>query len=577
MKDYAEIIDSLIQISNAYNQNSYTSELRSELDKIKNEYLYLAVVGQFKRGKSTLINALIGSDILPTAILPLTSIITLIKYNEIIAAKVIFENDRETGIPLIELSNYITESANPSNIKKVKFVEVQYPSELLKNGIVLIDTPGIGSLFLHNTKSAESFIPKIDAAIFVLSVDPTITQTEYQFFKDVSSNIDRIIVVMNKIDLVDEKAKQEIVDYTRNIIGTSNNTHNYKTFPLSAKKALEAKQGIDKDLLLSCGIISLENELNGSIKTEKDSILQTNLLKKIDRFISLLYFSIELELNILKNPISTIEEKIKQFNNEKDKIINEKKATLYDFNGRIEELISELEDEMEDINKSQAVNLYNSVFVYLKSLKDMRKTELLSLTLAYLASIITSEFEQWRIDYESRLNQSYLEIVKVSSSNINGLIKKITDISIGLFNISSPLLMEALSFEKPSKFIYRVIDEPLFLEIDILKIFAYVLPRRLYLKMLLAKMKKEAKGKANVNSGKISSFYRVSILDSAFNFKYDVNDKIDQIIAYIDTTISEALIKRKLSKQELEPRIEKITQDLSLLNSTRLFENEYNG
>jgi small GTP-binding protein len=551
--------------------------LRSELDKIKNEYLYLAVVGQFKRGKSTLINALIGSDILPTAILPLTSIITLIKYNEIIAAKVIFENDRETGIPLIELSNYITESANPSNIKKVKFVEVQYPSELLKNGIVLIDTPGIGSLFLHNTKSAESFIPKIDAAIFVLSVDPTITQTEYQFFKDVSSNIDRIIVVMNKIDLVDEKAKQEIVDYTRNIIGTSNNTHNYKTFPLSAKKALEAKQGIDKDLLLSCGIISLENELNGSIKTEKDSILQTNLLKKIDRFISLLYFSIELELNILKNPISTIEEKIKQFNNEKDKIINEKKATLYDFNGRIEELISELEDEMEDINKSQAVNLYNSVFVYLKSLKDMRKTELLSLTLAYLASIITSEFEQWRIDYESRLNQSYLEIVKVSSSNINGLIKKITDISIGLFNISSPLLMEALSFEKPSKFIYRVIDEPLFLEIDILKIFAYVLPRRLYLKMLLAKMKKEAKGKANVNSGKISSFYRVSILDSAFNFKYDVNDKIDQIIAYIDTTISEALIKRKLSKQELEPRIEKITQDLSLLNSTRLFENEYNG
>ena len=193
-EQYSDKFDCLIQLSNDYNQLSFAAELKLELKKLKNEYLYLAVIGQFKRGKSSLINSLIGIDILPTAVLPLTSMITMIKFGEEQIVKVIFEDDKELLIPGHELFNYTTESGNPSNIKKVRFVEILYPSEFLKDGIILIDTPGIGSLFLHNTKSTESFIPKIDAAIFVLSIDPPITQTEFQFFEDIRLNVDNFIL-----------------------------------------------------------------------------------------------------------------------------------------------------------------------------------------------------------------------------------------------------------------------------------------------------------------------------------------------------------------------------------------------
>ena len=92
VKQYSDKFDCLIQLSKHYNLNDIASELKSESDKLKNEYLYLVVIGQFKRGKSTLINALIGNDLLPTAVLPLTSIITMIKFGEQQIVKIIFED-----------------------------------------------------------------------------------------------------------------------------------------------------------------------------------------------------------------------------------------------------------------------------------------------------------------------------------------------------------------------------------------------------------------------------------------------------------------------------------------------------
>ncbi|MGD1007592.1 MAG: dynamin family protein [Ignavibacteriaceae bacterium] len=573
-EQYSDKFDCLIQLSNDYNQLSFAAELKLELKKLKNEYLYLAVIGQFKRGKSSLINSLIGIDILPTAVLPLTSMITMIKFGEEQIVNVIFEDDKELLIPGHELFNYTTESGNPSNIKKVRFVEILYPSEFLKDGIILIDTPGIGSLFLHNTKSTESFIPKIDAAIFVLSIDPPITQTEFQFFEDIRLNVDKLYFVMNKIDLVSENAQKEVINYTKNILTASNHNLSPKIFPVSAKDASEAKMCNDKALLSQSGITALEDEIKSSIKSEKVSILRNNLQKKLDRFTSRLSFSLELELNALKTPINIFEDKIKQFNYEMYKIIREKKLALYNFNGQIDDLIIGLEIEMRDFNKRQAEGMFNSVTEYLMSLHKARKANLLSLTRDYFASKLTSDFEYWRLKFEARLYQNYLDIIKASALNINELIKKTADISAGLFNISSPLLLEEITFEKPSEFVYRTKDEPLFLEIDMLKIISYFYPRRFFIKLLLSRMEKEVEEKTMVNSGNVFSFYRVSILDTAFKFKYDMDEKTDQIIFYINSTISAALKNISISEQQLEPRLEKITKDLLLLNSIKLIENE---
>ncbi len=574
VKQYSDKFDCLIQLSKNYNLNDIASELKSESDKLKNEYLYLVVIGQFKRGKSTLINALIGNDLLPTAALPLTSIITMIKFGEQQIVKIVFEDESVLIILQHELHNYITEFGNPKNEKKVKLVEIIFPSEFLKDGIVLIDTPGIGSLFLHNTKSTESFVPKIDAAIFVLSVDPPITQTEFQFFEEVHSKVDKFYFVMNKVDLVDKKSGKEIIDYTKNILLSSRLNFDPKIFPISAKLALEERLCNDKSNHSTSGILLLENEIKSSIRLEKFAILQSSVKRNFDKYISQLSFSIELEQNALRTPVDIFTDKIRKFNFEMDKISGEKKLALYNFNGEISELITKLWDEVNEFSKSYSQTLYKNVAEYLESLnKTIPKTKLGPLAREYFASKLSFDFEEWRLKVEFNLMKRFSFIVDQSTSKINDLAKKVTEITANLFDISSPLELDKLVFKTASKFAYKTKDDPLFLEIDVYKLFPYLLPRNFLINLILKKMKNEINDKSGLNSGSIMGFYRNSIDEASLKFNYEMDGKVDQVIAYINSAVSAALKNKSLSEQLISTKLEKINDDLALLNSLKTIEN----
>jgi hypothetical protein len=142
------------------------------------------VLGQFKRGKSTLLNALLGAPVLPTGVTPVTAIPTFINAGSKAAARITFKDGKESLLTTIEseipdvLERYISEVKNPHNRLNVKCVETEVPSEFLDHGIVLIDTPGVGSTFVHNTRAAEAVLVECDAAVFVVSPDPPITEVE---------------------------------------------------------------------------------------------------------------------------------------------------------------------------------------------------------------------------------------------------------------------------------------------------------------------------------------------------------------------------------------------------------------
>ena len=104
--------------------------LQRLVDKLRTNRFNLVVLGAFKRGKSTLINALLGEAVLPTAIVPLTSVVTIIGYGEQLDIRVHFQNGQTRQIAQKELVDYITEKGNPKNQKGVREVEIAYPSRL---------------------------------------------------------------------------------------------------------------------------------------------------------------------------------------------------------------------------------------------------------------------------------------------------------------------------------------------------------------------------------------------------------------------------------------------------------------
>src|ERR1700683_2439924 len=131
----------LAELANEFGAEHIASTAHGLADRVSQGRFYVACVGQFKRGKSTLLNALIGHSVLPTAVVPVTATPTIIRHGEHLAARVRFKTATWTDIPVSSIEDFRSEERNPENAKKVASVEVFVPSPLLATGMCLVDTP----------------------------------------------------------------------------------------------------------------------------------------------------------------------------------------------------------------------------------------------------------------------------------------------------------------------------------------------------------------------------------------------------------------------------------------------------
>lgn len=180
---------------------------------------YVACVGQFKRGKSTLLNALVGESVLPTGVVPITAAVTVIRYGDQVSARVRFGERDWEECDAYNLATYVSEEQNPGNEKGVTGVEVFVPHPLLGSGLCLVDTPGIGSISEANTATTRAFVPHIDAALVVLGADPPITGEELALIQDVAREVRELLFVFNKADRTSERERAEAIRFTERVLG----------------------------------------------------------------------------------------------------------------------------------------------------------------------------------------------------------------------------------------------------------------------------------------------------------------------------------------------------------------------
>ena len=141
--------DNLLRIATlagAFNDDQIRDDARSAAERIAGGRFYVACVGQFKRGKSTLLNALIGEPILPSGVIPVTAVPTIVRFGERRQARVRLRSGEWTDIGFGDIEEYVSEARNPENRKGVAALEVFVPSPLLREGMCFVDTPGLGSV-----------------------------------------------------------------------------------------------------------------------------------------------------------------------------------------------------------------------------------------------------------------------------------------------------------------------------------------------------------------------------------------------------------------------------------------------
>ena len=188
------VLEQAVAFSRQKGNTLAASLLMESRERLIQETFTLVILGEFKRGKSTFINALLGTQLLPTAIVPLTAIPTVLRYGENLGVYAIHRNGVIEEISLEQMPDFVTEKGNPKNIKGVREVQISYPSEFLKQGIILVDTPGVGSVYQHNTETAYAYLPNSDAAAFIISIDAPLSKIELEYLKEVSKYVNKLFI-----------------------------------------------------------------------------------------------------------------------------------------------------------------------------------------------------------------------------------------------------------------------------------------------------------------------------------------------------------------------------------------------
>jgi hypothetical protein len=199
----------LAELAASFAAEHLAADARALAERVAEGRFFVACVGQFKRGKSTLLNALVGEPVLPTGIIPVTAVPTVLRYGEQPSARIRSANGDWTTIALKELAEYVSEERNPENTKAVAGVEVFLPSPLLASGMCFVDTPGLGSVFAGNTAATRDFIPHIDAALVIIGADPPISGEELGIVETVARQVDQLLFVLNKADRASERERAE--------------------------------------------------------------------------------------------------------------------------------------------------------------------------------------------------------------------------------------------------------------------------------------------------------------------------------------------------------------------------------
>jgi GTP-binding protein EngB required for normal cell division len=175
----------------------------------------VAVLGQFKAGKSSFLNSLIGREVLPVNVLPATAVITRIGHGTTERALVRHPKGRVEEIPLEDLSEFVTEQRNPGNAKEVSIVDVELPALSDFRGMRFVDTPGLGSIFAHNTKVSMDWLPRVGGALLAVSVNHPLSEQDLNLLLEMFRHTPETAILLTKADLVSGDQLGTVVEFTK--------------------------------------------------------------------------------------------------------------------------------------------------------------------------------------------------------------------------------------------------------------------------------------------------------------------------------------------------------------------------
>jgi GTPase Era involved in 16S rRNA processing len=524
-------------------------------DKMQSYAFNLVILGEFKRGKSTLVNALLGANVLPTGVIPLTSITTVIRHGDSARISVQFLDGRNEQMEISQLEYYVTERKNPKNTLAVELVEVQYPSPLLKGSVRIVDTPGTGSINLHNTETTYSFLPEADAALFVLSADQPASINELKFLNDAKGWIDKFFFVQNKIDILTDAERAEALEFlTRSLtehLGTAPTI-----YPISARRALACKldnSSEDQDFKM------LEQAIFGFLANEKSRIFAASVSAKIQRLALEAKQLLDLEIKTAQLPTEALHNAISVFRNCEKNIIDQQNDVEHIVLGETRRLIKSIETDLYPLVEKNIEQIQHAITDEFTAHQNLSKDQLIEALQTRLRSEIAIAFAAWRSTEEELVSRQLNEITARFAKVANSIVETINAVTNDLFDLKFEKSFEVESLTKKSSH-YFAVDNPFTLSMQMMPL---LLPGFLAKNIIRERFLESVREEMKRNAGRLRADMQERIEKSARAFLAEFKNETNQFIAEIASVMERAGQRKAESEEHQKESLEKLQSELN--------------
>ncbi len=424
--------------------------------KVQSDFYTVVVLGEFKRGKSSFVNALISDDLLPTDVLPETATINLLIYSQEPRAEVIYKDGhKEKGEVTQDFLHRFSATNTKSIAEQVNYIKIGYPIDLLKNHTILVDTPGVADLDDLRADVTYSFLPAANAVIFLLDANTPLTKTEQDFIesKIIPQGIQQIIFLINKYDEVDDEEDEDFLEQVELRLrktfrmGTPEaKLKKIQIYPLSSLMAMRGMKENDEELLEASGLPVVRKVIERNL--EKGEIAQRkmeNAEAYLRQFDLRLQRAISNDIALLQADIAELSNLAKQIQDERASY-QAQKTEIHNYTERIRENIEAMTDKSIDyFGKNLSEDVHEQIELYKGSeFKDFIEKQISKRIqknvegwLYHNVSAVNLLIKQLEQQLASGLSRSFNQKIQLRSHSSQGMEKRPIKFSVDVTDIGN--------------------------------------------------------------------------------------------------------------------------------------------
>ncbi|HEX9124461.1 MAG TPA: dynamin family protein [Actinomycetota bacterium] len=401
-------LSALAELADERERRNVLERAQALRDDLARNRFNVVLLGEFKRGKTTFVNALLGAPLLPAAVVPLTSVITLVRWGPQVHARIVFRDGRELEVGADDLPTYVTERENPGNRRGVDHAILTHTSELLADGVSLVDTPGVGSIYQHNSETARRFLPEVDAAVFLTSADPPISASEREFLHEVRAEAARTFFVLNKVDHLSETDRCDALIFTEEALRDALG-RDVTVYAVSARDALEAKLAGDTVGLDASGLATFERDFRRFLLEDKGRTILASIGGRTLRLAEGERNAIDVELRTARlswAQLAEVRERIEGVFQHARTARRDVRALL---RNELELLTADLEQDLRFLRAREETHLSAVAEEHLRDPASIRRgSEALN---ELLRETLRTDLEGWRTEEEEKLQLGFRTVM----------------------------------------------------------------------------------------------------------------------------------------------------------------------